>query len=544
MSARASRLAILSITVLAFALRAGTLLSQSLWRDEVDALLFATRPLPQLLDMFRLPGQNGPLYFLLLRPWLAVAGHSEFSLRLPAALGGTLAVPITYLILRRLTARASIALLAALLLATAPYAAWYGGEAKMYGLLTALVPASLLAVTAIARPRRAGRAALWMALYVLTSLALYTHFVAALIIPVQVIWLLLVPWDVRLTRRAAAVALYGAALFLPYAPFLRWMPAVWLSTYETGHPFVPLGQMVEILAGGFSRGVLGAPPLTLAPYMVALVAGLIAWPLVSGGTRDEAAGFRSHRSRAGDDVPASFDSAALRSGCADSAALRSGCPDSAALRSGGLSQGGPALAVPLLAVWLALPVLLLYGVSLGMPIFTDRYLIWTLPAYLGLLACGIIALSRVARPLALLLAAVVLALNLWSSAYTQVREPIKADFRSAARHVLARFQPGDAVLYQIPYNRYTFTYYASGRYDPEDGAWAGVDGPYTNRGMSEADVDVYLQSRLAPGQTVWLVASEVPMWDERGLAEKWLNANARASDRASFTRVDVTRYKR
>ena len=204
----------------------------------------------------------------------------------------------------------------------------------------------------------------------------------------------------------------------------------------------------------------------------------------------------------------------------------------------------PALAVFLLATWLIVPVLLLYGVSLGMPVFTDRYLIWTLPAYLGLLACGIIALERVARPLGLALAAAILALNLWSSAYVQVREPIKADFRSAAQHVLARFQPGDVVLYQIPYNRYTFTYYASGRYDPEDPAWAGVDGPYTNRGMTEADVDVYLRSRLAPGQAVWLVASEVPMWDERGLAEKWLNANMRAADRASFARVDVTRYER
>ena len=560
MSARASRLAILAIILLAFALRAGTLLSQSLWRDEVDALLFATRPLPQLLDMFRLPGQNGPLYFLLLRPWLAVAGHSEFSLRLPAALAGTLAVPITYLILRRLTARPSITLLAALLLATAPYATWYGGEAKMYGLLTALVPASLLAVTAIARPRRAGHAAPWVALYVLTSLALYTHFVAALIIPVQVIWLLLLPWErptpARFWRKSAAVAIYGAALLLPYAPFLRWMPAVWLSTYETGHPFVPFGDMVEILAGGFSRGVLGAPPLTLAPYMVALAAGLIAWPLVSGGRRDEAAQPKAsgQGGPSGDDGPASFDSAALRSGCpdsaalrsgcADAAALRSGCPDSAVLRSGGLSERCSALIMLLLGVWLVLPVLLLYGVSLGVPVFTDRYLIWTLPAYLGLLACGIIALSRVARPLGLLVAVIIVALNLWSCAYTQVREPIKADFRGAARHVVEQFQPGDALLYQIPYNRYTFTYYASGRLDPEDGAWAGVDGPYTNGGMSEADVDAYLASRLGTARTIWFIASEVPMWDDRGLAQGWLDANARAADRASFARVDVTRYER
>jgi hypothetical protein len=81
---RSARSTVLAVTLLAFALRALSLISQSLWRDEVDALLFATRPLPQLLEMFRQPGQNGPLFFLLLRPGLAAAGHSEFSLRFPA----------------------------------------------------------------------------------------------------------------------------------------------------------------------------------------------------------------------------------------------------------------------------------------------------------------------------------------------------------------------------------------------------------------------------------------------------------------------------
>ena len=68
---------ILLVTLLAFAVRAYHLGYQSLWRDEADALRFATGPLPGLLSMFKAQGQNGPLYFLALRPWLAAAGPRQ-----------------------------------------------------------------------------------------------------------------------------------------------------------------------------------------------------------------------------------------------------------------------------------------------------------------------------------------------------------------------------------------------------------------------------------------------------------------------------------
>ena len=223
MSGLAARIAVTAITLLAFALRILTILSQSLWRDEVDALLFATRSLPQLLEMFRQPGQNGPLFFLALRPWLAVAGHSEFSLRLPAALAGTLAVPLIYILLARLADR-RVALLTALFVATAPYGVWYGQEAKMYALLTALVPASLLAIVEVTR--RGGWRP-WVALYVLTTLAIYTHLLAVLIVPIQILWLLILPWTPP-SRRCAR----GGPLSAPVGPALRALPELDPTTLD------------------------------------------------------------------------------------------------------------------------------------------------------------------------------------------------------------------------------------------------------------------------------------------------------------------------
>ncbi len=360
----ADRGLVLVVTLLAFGLRSATLLSQSLWRDEVDALLFATRPLAQLLDMFRQPGQNGPLFFLGLRPWLAAAGHSEFALRYPSVFFGTLAVPLFFVLLARLAGR-PVALAGALLMAVAPYGVWYGQEAKMYALLTVLAPASLLAILWLCE-HRPGRSAVgpWLALYLLTSLAAYTHLLAALIVPVQIVWLVLLPWTGRPWRRVGAAAAYLVALVLPYVPFLRWAPQMWTSGFQTGHPFVPLGEIVQILAGAFSRGVLGIKPVSLLPYLVTLAAGIVLWPLLGAGRIE--------------------------------GPLREGPERLWRTPHRGRARRG---SVALLLAWLVLPPLLIYLVSLGMPIFTDRYLIWAMPAYLGLLACGVVAFYRWWRPL-------------------------------------------------------------------------------------------------------------------------------------------------
>ncbi|MFN2217215.1 MAG: glycosyltransferase family 39 protein, partial [Anaerolineae bacterium] len=132
------------IVGLAFALRVAGLDFQSLWRDEVDAIRFATTAWGDLLRMFVVPGQNGPLYYLALRPWLYLAGTSEYALRLFSVLFGTLAVPLVYRLSRRLfPSPPSLALVATLLAATSPYLVWYSQEGKMYSLVLALVLLSM-----------------------------------------------------------------------------------------------------------------------------------------------------------------------------------------------------------------------------------------------------------------------------------------------------------------------------------------------------------------------------------------------------------------
>ena len=64
------RLALLLVILLAFGLRLYHLDYQSLWRDEVDALLFARQGIAELLPLFKTPGHNGPLYYVMLHFWI------------------------------------------------------------------------------------------------------------------------------------------------------------------------------------------------------------------------------------------------------------------------------------------------------------------------------------------------------------------------------------------------------------------------------------------------------------------------------------------
>ena len=507
---RREKLLLLSITWLAFALRIYHLSFQSLWRDEVDVLRFATRPWPELLAMFRSPGENGPLFFVALRPWIALAGRTEFSLRFPSAFAGTLAVPVTYILVRRLVGERKTAAIVMLLMAAAPYLTWYSQDAKMYALLTALVPLALwLTVDAIQR----GHWWRWCLLYAVTSLCFYVHLLAVLVVSVQVIWLWLVPARRRPFQRALIICCYLAVLFVPYVPLAAWQVRAWLAPVsDTGYPFVPLPQMLLVLVIGFSQGILPVrEPVTLLPAMLGLIAGGALWAVVRPSSQTMTS-------------PNPADS---------------GNEDTA---TGQVVSWGRWRTVALLAIWLLLPPLELYLISLNRPIFADRYLIWVMPPFLTLVAMGVVGLNRIRQPVGSLTLAAFLALGL-VGVLGQAYVPYKSDFRSAAAYVQAHRKPGDLLIFQIPYGRYTYAYYASGTLNPSDESQSWLDGPYTNNGMGQDALASYLAQGTAGVRAIWLVASETSLWDRSGLTESWLAAHGDVTDSSDFARVSVTKYE-
>jgi mannosyltransferase len=508
------RYALSALVWAAFALRAFHLDFQSLWRDEVDAIIFATRALPRLLSTLTKPKENGPLYFLLLKPWITLTGDSEFSVRFLSLTFGVLAVPLVYALGRRwLSPLGSV--LGALLMVFSPYLIWYSQEAKMYTLITFLTMLSLyLYMEALAR----GRWPYWAAYIVVTSFCLYTHILAALIIPLEII-LFVVWWPRHRARLRPWLAAIGCVT-LPYIPLAIWEVPLLFSSYETGHPFYPLGKVLNTLFLAFSHGVSGV----VSSWLLILTSVLFIFLFLAGVFLDSKK------------LNPAIDSDARRGqGPVPSPAEGKACP---ACREPG-RRARPELCRRVegvtLLLYLFLPVIGVYLISLGMPIFADRYLIYVAPAFYLILARGLAAVKLRSNAIFALCLILVLTLNvrsIWAQSHTR----LKSDFRAAAQYFALQREPDDLVIFLMPYVRHTFEYYYRDDYYP-------ADGPCTNNGMSEGELEAILGQMTEGHRGVWLVASEAELWDERGLVKAWLDGNGELVDGKEFARVKLYRYE-
>jgi len=463
----------------AFALRAWGLDAQGLWRDEVDAWRFATAPLAELWSNFTRPGWNGPFYFLLLRGWVSLTGKTAYAMRYFSLLWGVVSVPLFYRLAQRLIGRPA-ALWATCLVIGSPYLVWYSQEVKMYTWVPALVLAALYALErACVRPR----ALEWLVVFVATSLAFYSHILAALLIPVEVVWFLLHPRRARRAWLGGVIVL--VLLTLPYIPLLYWQAPLIFQQRETGFPAYTLGEMVGILLGGWSTGIAGW--------------GGIAAAVGYGGL--------------------------------------------ALLGLGGLvAMHHPRRALTLL-LWVAVPLLIIWGVSLRGPIFTDRYLIWTAPAFYLAIGAGLALLRPLSRwgPLLGLTALLTVGgINL----FQQVIQPIKPEFPAAVAYLETQRQPGELLLFQIPYNHWVVAYYATEALEP----WA--EAPFTNWRQAEGKylkgpeyVEGEMQRIVGMHSSLWLIYTEVNLWDDRQLVKAWLDAHGTLSDERHWHLVDLYHYE-
>jgi mannosyltransferase len=287
---RATWGALIAITLVAFLLRASHLDTQSLWRDEVDVIRLANEPLPgsdagqSIRDFFdgdvhgflqplvqRLAqvGYNGPLYYLLIRAWMSLAGDGEFVLRYLSLCSGVLAVPLAYRVGRRLVGRQG-AVMTAILVAVSPYLIWYSQDAKMYALVTAL---TLLALICLIEALATRQLSWWAGFVLVASLSLYIHVLSALTIPVYLAAFILAgPLPLSQWRRGLVA--FGL-LTLPYLPLLMWQFPLVVDSYDTGHPFYPIDRMFSLLFNLYARGMaMVGSWVVVAGFVFAMLGGL------------------------------------------------------------------------------------------------------------------------------------------------------------------------------------------------------------------------------------------------------------------------------
>jgi mannosyltransferase len=490
---------------IAFLVRVIGLQAQGLWRDEVDQWRFAFEPLTDLVANFTRPGWNGPLYSPLLRVWIALTGESVFAMRFSSTVWALLGTALAYVVAVRVSrplvrlwkehqeqAPHWVGLTMALLMAGSPYLVWYAQEIKMYTWVPMLALLALYCLD-LACARSGGarsRPGLWAMAWAAVTLAFYSHILAALLVPVVVVWFLLHPSRGRRAWTAGLVTL--SALTLPYLPLLSWQTALVRIPRETGYTRYSLSQMMGVLLNGWSTGIWqgrwersGLLPAMIVGYGVLAGLGLVA--LLMGR----------------------YPGAAGR-----------------------------------LLAWLGLPLLAIWWVSLRGPLFTDRYLIWSAPAFYLLIAVGVIAL-RCHLGKAMVLALLPLVVIQGHGIIAQQVHAIKPQFPQAVASVASRREARDLLLFQIPYNHHVFGFYS------EDGLGAWAEAPFTN--WREADgsfrvdgtfVAREMRALVAGYDRVWLVYSEAGLWDERELVKRWLDETYDLVDAQPFHGVDLFLYAR
>ncbi len=454
--------ALAGILIVASGLRFAFLGRNSFWFDEAVVASVAQAKWQDILPILRIRDTHPPLFYLMMKVWVGLAGTGEAALRIPSACFSVASVVLTYALMRQVST-GRVSLLSALLVSTAPFEIWSGQMARMYAFLGALaIGSTLMLVLGVTRHRWG----YWVAYAAAATLMVYTHNLAFFVLVAHGLWV--TSYERRHLGRWLAASAAVAVLYTPWVPsfwyqatHLHWFLAPF---YADKPPYLKLGDLLGLFA--FGGSLFGMPSyffsntsltpleqfLLLLPFLVLLGSGI-----------------------------------------------------------GSLSRDGRWRA--LLGLPLAVTVGVMQVLALGTPAFVARWFSFLCPFYAMLVAEGVCALSRNIRAhpdrtAAFLIAGVVLfnlaGLNRYY--FDPALHPYQ--WRTAVATVEREIKPGDLLLFGDQGNEVAFAYYFKGR------AW-------TMKLMPQTDFEA-IRGLGARYNRVWLIVA--PPADHPALLDQTVSA--------------------
>ena len=382
-------------TLLAFGLRLIWLGRPSLWYDEAFSQVVAQVDWPTFWSALLADAVHPPGYYLLLRGAVRLWGDSEFGLRWPSVLAGTLAVPLLGR-LGRILGSQGWGLAAGLWLALSPFAIWYAQEARMYSLLLCLTLGSAYAFWRLLKQPNWKR---WGGVAAISAISFTIHYFAFIFSLVQFAYLAL-----NLRRTHQALRWWALAQVVAVIPFLPW---AWVVARREGgyfgigwiQPVTPRDLLVTVSNLAFT---LGDPRSIWTWLGLVVMVGVV----IAGALTLRASAARSF-----------------------------------------------------LLLWLWLPLLFIWFISLWLPLYVDRYFIICLPALLLLSSALTLSPLKIAYGtiIGLLLLTGIASAHIWRELIW-----VKEDWRSAASLIQQHEQPGDALVMREFQNVIPFNYYYRG----------------------------------------------------------------------------------
>jgi 4-amino-4-deoxy-L-arabinose transferase-like glycosyltransferase len=391
-------LALMCLVVVGVGLRVPLLGARSFDGDEVISATYARLDWPTFRHQVSNFDANMALYYVALRPWARLGG-SDAVVRAFSVIPGVAALLAVYTLGARWFGTRT-GLVAALLLAFNGLHVVWSQSARTYTLVTLFVTLSAILFM---RSIEAPSARRWMAYVVVSALAAYAHFFAALVVVSQ--------WVSLLALRRATVPWKGVAVSAAVI-LVAWSPlGFYAVTRDVGQTAVFVKPTLRQVAGvfnGLAGGYVSGAPLAL--YAAAGAAAVVAW-------------LRIQRR-----APMSLD----------------------------------AWRYVVLLSWLFVPVLIALGVSQIKSIWGVRFFTVCIPAFTLLAAIGIAQARRRAVFAGALLAAVILgSLSIRAAMRAEFTEGPAAteQWKEATAYVLSQSSPGDVLFFYAPKMRTAFDYY-------------------------------------------------------------------------------------
>ena len=239
---------------------------QSIWLDEIHTMIEGNPKMPykEFYDIMILREQMPHLYYLCVKCFSFIFGHTTFVVRTFSAIIGVIGIYAIYLLGKEIQDKKT-GLIAAILLAVNYFHIWYSQEARPYGLLSLFVILSFYRLVVFIK-KPSYKNALFYGLF--SGLMINTHFFGLFVLVSQSIIVLYFLFELPVKERKP---FFISSLLAGITTIVLWIPSIKIFLVVTKiKSFWIQMPTVEVYTGLFREFFGNAESVVFVAYLLAI----------------------------------------------------------------------------------------------------------------------------------------------------------------------------------------------------------------------------------------------------------------------------------